>query len=475
MTKKLNLTIILIILVYGYLSAQNSGTTIFGTNKEYAGKYLEFFSYNERMFDTYEILAKTKVDSAGNFTVTLELSETQLIFCKTLLYKAYIYAEPGKSYQVNLPPSAIKSEENINNPFFSAPLWHMIPTSEPSASKPDLNTSIYEFDKQFDPFLDKQILRYYDLERSRHKLDSFKLAISHFAVPDKNGYFSAYCIYKLACLDFIVKGFSQTDLFERYLKDKLARPDVSSWWEFFNMYFDGYFSSLSLKKEFSQLYSIIGKGSYYELNQLLKTDPALQNDQMREWVLLKEIHNAYYGNNLPLSTYLSLSDSLSATSHDKITVALSKDLRKEVVSLLPGNDPPAALLMNSGGDTMQITSQTRKYSYIGFCSLNSIECQQEFEYLKYFYHKHGKYLNVLIILPETEKDLIRSFTDENTIPWEFWYSIDREQIQKDYKVRAYPVFYLFDRDNKILMSPATLPSAGFEQQLFKILKSKGEI
>ena len=459
----------------GNLFSQTSKVTIYGTNLEYAGQNLEFYKFRERMFDTEEMLAKTAVDKKGFFSVSFELAQTQIIYCNTSFYKAYIYAEPGKSYSISLPPLATKTEENNNNPFFSAPLWHLLPIIDSASVSRDLNTCIYSFDQQYDPFFDKQILRYYDHERNRQHLDSFVLAINNQPQIDENKYFKDYVNYKIACLEFMVKDFSQTELSNKYLKDKPARPDLSSWWEFFNLYFDGYFGSLSLKKEFSGLYSLIGEGKYLQLDSLLKTDPALQNKQVREWVVIKEIYNGYYGNNLPLSTYLTLSKSLSATSNDSISISISKILRNDVQSLLPGHFPPAAIITNLKGDTTSINFTSSKYEYLGFCSLHNLECQQEFEYLKYLYHKHGKYLNAVIVIPESEKELIPTFTEENSIPWDFWYSTNGNKTLKDYRIRSYPVFYLLDREGKILMSPATLPSAGFEQQLFKLLKSRSEI
>lgn len=475
MIPKLVFSFVFLSFISGNLFSQTSKITISGSGKEYAGQTLEFFMYRERIFDTEEVLAKTIVDKQGYFSVSFELSKTQLVFCNTALYKAYIYVEPGKSYSINLPPLATKTEENNNNPFFTAPLWHLLPIIDSTLASRDLNAVIYSFDQQYDPFLDKQILRYYDHERNRQHLDSFLIAINNQSQLKDNEYFIEYLNYKIACLEFMVKDFSQTELCNKYLKDKPARPDISSWWDFFNLYFDGYFGSLSLKKEFSGLYSLIGEGKYSQLDSLLKTDPALKNQQVREWVIIKEIYSGYYGNNLPLSTYLSLSDGLAANSKDSISISISRLLRNDVQSLLPGHSPPPSILSNLKGDTMSINLSGGKYEYLGFCSLHNLECQQEFEYLKYFYHKHGKYLNIVIVIPETEKDLIPGFTEENSIPWDFWFSTNGKKTLKDYKIRSYPVFYLFDREGKILMSPATLPSAGFEQQLFKILKSRSEI
>jgi hypothetical protein len=475
MTGRLFLSVILFIVLPPGLLIEAANVSIYGTNKDYAGKELEFFIYKERIFDSYESLAKVKVNTNGEFSLSFSINETQCVYCRTPLYTAFIFTEPGKSYQVKLPPTQSMGDENRISPFFIPPLWHMLPLSDSKSDTMDLNEAVYKFDEQFDPFLDKQIVRYYDPQLSREKLDSFCIANKDIPVMDDKGYFESYRQYKIASLGFMVNQFSHADLLEKYIEDKPVRSDIPSWWEFFNLYFDGYFSSLSVNKEFSELYSFIGNGDYYSLNQLLKKDPALKNDQIREWVILKEIHNAYYGNNLPLSTLLTLCDSISGNSTDKVSISMSNHLKKEAPSLLPGNSPPSEILVNLDGDSVDISTSTGKYNYIGFCSLINLESLQEFEYLKYFYSKYGEYLDFRIILPESEKDNISSFTNENSIPWKFWYYREVSKILNDYKVRAFPVFYLLDREGKLLMSPATLPSAGFEKQLFSILKGRGEI
>jgi hypothetical protein len=475
MTRKLILSVFLFFTLYGSCFSQTANITISGSDPRYAGEELEFFYYRERIYDTYETLASIIPDSSGLFSVSFSLDKTQCVYCQTPLYSAYIFAEPGNSYRISLPPLPEKEDENLKNPFFIPPLWHMVPDVDPATSSRELNAEIYEFNKQYDPFLDKQILLYYNSGKSTEKLDSFRVANSNFLSGETNETLKTYCTYKMACLGFTVSQFNHNELYEQFLKDKPVHENVSSWWEFFNLYYDRYFSSLSAKNEYSQIYTLIGSGNYSGLNQVLKNDPALQNDRIREWVILKELRNAYYENGLPLKTVISLCDSLSERSSDNLSISISGTLKKEASSLLPGNIPPYAEVSDFDGNRLEISSLQGKYSYIGFCSLDNLECLQEFEYLKYFFYKHGKYLEIIIILPESEKNRIPSFSDENSIPWKFWYSPDKSKILKDYKVRSYPVFYLLDREGKLIMSPATLPSVGFERQLFSILKGRNEI
>ncbi len=475
MTGRLIFSVLFIINLSVNCFSQSGNVTLYGTNREYAGKELDFFYYTERIFDTRESLAKTIADSVGSYSVSFYVDATKCVYCQTPLYLAFIFAEPGKTYHVDLPPIPENESEIQESPFFIPPQWHMVPRVSDNYDKIEINSEIKRFNEQVEPFLNNQILMYYKPEISRQSLDSFKLVNNCDSWAQNNDYLKTYCIYKTATLEFTVSQFSHSNLHEKYLKDKPARPDVPSWWEFFNLYFDRYFSSLTTNNAYNQLYSIIGNGQYYLLNQLLKNDPALQDDRIREWVILKEIQSAYYEFGLPLSTVNTICDSLAYYSTDKLSISISRHLKKDASSMIAGNNLPSAKLMNIDGDSLELSSLRGKYTYIGFCSLESMECMQQFEYLKYFYHKHGKYLDICIILPESEKKMIPSYTDENSIPWKFWYSANEKIMFKEYKVQAFPVFYLLDREGKLLMSPAVFPSKDFEQNLFNILRGRGEI
>jgi hypothetical protein len=469
MTGRLFSVLILVQLITRTSFAQGD-ISISGRDKQYAGHTLEFYVYTERIFDTRHVLATTTADADGVFTVSFPLDKTRPVYCQTPLYTAILYAEPGSSYHIGLPPLPGQNDETGSNPFHIPPLWQTVPDGETSG----LNKSIRDFDALFDPFLDRQILRYYNSGLSKEKLDSFTVANTPFLSSD-NEYLRSYCEYKMAILGFTTSRFSQKDLYEKYLKDRPALVNLPPWWEFFNLYYDRYFSSLANRSGFSQVYSLAGNDDYSGLTSLLKNDPALQQDNIREWVILKELHNAFYENGLPLAVLNSLCDSISVGSHDNLTKSLAATMKKEAASLLSGNIPPEAKVYSKGNDTLDLSLLRGKYFYFGFCSLDNLESLQEFEYLKYFSSKYGKYLDIFILLPEAERDRSEAFAYENSIPWKFWFYPAAGSIIKDYKVRNFPVFYLLDRDGKLIGSPATLPSAGFEQQLFAILKSRKEI
>jgi hypothetical protein len=99
----------------------------------------------------------------------------------------------------------------------------------------------------------------------------------------------------------------------------------------------------------------------------------------------------------------------------------------------------------------------------------------EYPFLQSFAEKHSDYLNVVTIMASEERSELAEFMKRNGYDWKALHYEYQPGVLSDYQVRAYPTAYLIDREGKLLLSPATLPTDGFEQQLFRIMRSRGEI
>jgi hypothetical protein len=89
--------------------------------------------------------------------------------------------------------------------------------------------------------------------------------------------------------------------------------------------------------------------------------------------------------------------------------------------------------------------------------------------------KHAAYLNVVTVMVSEDRSKLEDFMSRNGYSWKVLHYEGQPGVLDDYMVRAYPTGYLIDRNGKLLLSPAILPSEGFEQQLFRIMRSRGEI
>jgi hypothetical protein len=116
-----------------------------------------------------------------------------------------------------------------------------------------------------------------------------------------------------------------------------------------------------------------------------------------------------------------------------------------------------------------------KYTYLFFCTPDHYGCMMEYPYLQSYQEKHAAYLKVVSIMVADGKEQLKAFMDRNGYEWEILYYGDDRDVLNDYQIKAFPTAYLIGPDGKLVLSPSPLPSDGFEQQLFRIMRSRGEI
>ncbi len=96
----------------------NAQVTLSGNAPSYKGEELVFFQFSDLISRTEIPIGRCIVMPDGNFSVDLKIDETEFIFSHLGIYKIYLFAEPGKKYQIVLPENEPKTESQRLNPFF---------------------------------------------------------------------------------------------------------------------------------------------------------------------------------------------------------------------------------------------------------------------------------------------------------------------------------------------------------------------
>ncbi len=468
------ITIIFVIITLN-TKAQYESVHVKGYASEYIGKSIVFFSYLERQFDSRTIIDTIQIDTTGYFSFAFNSSSTQVLYCETVDYTGYFYAEKGRNYIITLPPILSAELQNSNNPFLISPLWHMMPDDSLFNGLKDLNYAIQQYDDKYEPFAKSHLLKFYDTVLSKIQLDSFLQSYNFELNVTDSAFFSDYLLYKKAQLELLVKEYERQHIYASYFLDRPLPMNNPAFWEFFRLYFDRYISSLSDRKEFNEVYSLIGGELYNQLTILLKNDPVLKNDTIRELLLLNELYQGFYEKKYPLDLALNLIDTIQLKTVSSLIQNVADKLSHSITSLQKGYYPPSFILKSPSDKKYSLEDFKGKYLYIGFCSLENLGCLKELEYLKYQNSKYSKYLQIVIVVPENEKDNINSFNDLNSISWPILFSEYTPDLFRKFKIKTFPLFYLIDKEGKFLLSPSPLPSENFEQVLFQIMHARGEI
>ena len=153
----------------------------------------------------------------------------------------------------------------------------------------------------------------------------------------------------------------------------------------------------------------------------------------------------------------------------------TKQVRNKLSSLMVGHTPPDFRLPDLSGAEVTLNDLRGKYTLLFFCTPDHYGCMMEYPYLQSFLERHADYLQVVNVMVASSEQAVADFMERNGYDWLALYFGGNTSILRDYLIRAFPSAYLIDPDGKLVLSPSPLPSDGFEQRLFRIMRSRGEI
>jgi peroxiredoxin len=438
-----------------------------------------FYSYFEPFYQLKDSLFLFKAVNEQDFSFSVDIQSTHCIYASYGPFECFFFVEPGASYKINLPEIAKFEDSWKTNPYFQKSRIQAeiirIDKYKHTKNELELNQAIREFLNEYDTFSNNQLLSFDDSEYSQQKLDSFLLCNTKAILVSDQEYYETFVFYNEGVLSFTAKKYQTEELIDKYFKNKKIRFNMPAYRQLFNLSFSNYYNYLKQKDKFKKIYTEFTRLSYHSLKEYLMQDELMENDSIFESILLHEIYNAYYSGNFNKKRMISFADSVYYTTSIPGIRTTSAYLLKRFTHLQPGFEAVNFTLKNLSSDTLSLASFKGKYLMLGFCQLENINCLKEFEYLKYLYSRHHEYLKILSVITGSSEESVREFVERNNINWPVVRLEPDEQIFSDYEVKSFPLFFLIGKDGKMILSPAPNPSQGFEQQLFKIMKTEGDI
>jgi peroxiredoxin len=199
------------------------------------------------------------------------------------------------------------------------------------------------------------------------------------------------------------------------------------------------------------------------------------NDTLTELVILKQLHDEYYGAEFSRSGLLKILDSLSLSTQIEEHKKISRCIRNKITRLQAGFEPPSFELRDTDGKLVRLSDYIGKYVYLNFCTCQSYTCLNEFNMLAELNRKHGDRLTILTIATDPMEEVLRQFLVKNNYSWKFLHYDNQPEILKEYDIRAFPTYFLIGPDGKLIYSPALSPSENFETKLFEAMRSRGDL
>jgi len=416
----------------------------------------------------------------GEFEKLIPLPSARVVQFETGAYQAYLYMQPGFDYEVELPPYVETEWDKRISPFYqpvSVPLKVLsrtsLSTGERIDGSYDVNHAIALFDSLF-ARVNKEVIN----NRREGQNSSTDSIITQLEIPfskDTSTFFSEYRHFRYGILKLNEGRTSPDKISQDYLG-----PSVMEWHpgfvELFRALFKDftvYFSGTPGGEGFKNL--VNRTQDYRKARLLIRQHPAVWSDTLAEMVLLQELSHLFYQGDYHKEAILMMLDSISLDPVAPRFGIYAAQLKEKLSRLVTGHSPPPFNLKDLNGRSWSLDDFKGKYTYLFFGTTDHYGCMMEYPYLQSYVEKHSAYLNVVTVMVSEDETKLEDFMQRNNYTWLVLHYSGQTELLDDYMVRAYPIAYLIDRDGKLLLSPATLPSEGFEQQLFRIMRSRGEI
>jgi peroxiredoxin len=443
-----------------------------GQAPSYAGTRLEFFVSTDWFTGSETSLGSCDVDTSGNFTLTADISETRQVILPLGPFRGYFFAEPGKEYHLVLPEKEELAPEDRLNPYFSADEIHLGLTN---FSQDDLNMLIVMFNDAYVPYYEKHVNNVYaktDMAKLEADITSMEAPFAKY----NNAYFRAYRNYRYGMLKMLANQQKARSLSETYFAGKPVYYANPAYGDLFNQVFDKYLLYLSRTETGKQIYTDINQlASYHALKQTLAKTGGFGSDSLNELIVLKQLHDEFYGNQFSRQGILKILDSLEADTHIAVHRDIAASIRSKITRLLAGYPPPAFTLSDTKGNTVNLADYRGKYVYLNFCTCQSYACLNEFNLLAALQQRFGAKLTILTIATDPMDAVLSQFLAKNRYSWTFLLYDRQPGILKDYDIRAFPTYFLIGPDGKLIWSPAPSPGEDVESKLFELMRNRGDL
>jgi len=445
-------------------------THVYGTAKEYANSELIFYRYQDRITYIKEEVFRLKIDSEGKFEADFGVDMVTYIFAEFGIYYVYFYAEPNGNYELILPEYIEKTDGDLFNPYFQPTEMQL---GIKGMKNTDLNYLIMDFDYYYNRYFDLKMEELY-INGLKSDVDTFINNINARYKKYDNPYFQQYRRYRIAALkNMATKSEYESALVYSYYSNKDILYDNPAYMDLFNSIYHNYFDNYLVSPGGADLYRVITYGhSISLLHKLIGSNPKHKRKQFRELVMLKGINDAFGNDNLQWLPLLLTLDSLYITTEYPIHQQIAQNIADNSLTMAKGTVALPFELPDTLGNMMSLTDFRGKYLYLQFANTQSYSSAAEFDVLKRIYDRYKGLCLFVTILTDTDKDKAKKFIASKSLNWTFLFAKANDKVLSDYKVSAFPTYYLIDPYGMLVMSPAPSPTENFEKYLFKIIENK---
>jgi peroxiredoxin len=450
------------------LHAAPHNVIVKGKAPQYAGYQLILETYSNFITRDKNELARFIINPDGQFYSTFHIDEPLQAFVELGKYKALIYLEPGKTFQLELPPFAPRKDEDRFNPYFR---HEEVFIGILNAESQELNRQIQSFDEDFTVLFNASAFDIFN-KNQIEKATNIQLQLDSIYPSEDNSFFHQHKSYRYAKLYMLALKRQKKEVISRYYSHQPVQYQMPAYWDTFSELFKDFFNYYFISPNGKNLKSAFSSGASFDsLSVVLGSDSTYKEVSFRETLLLKALYDAYYSGNYSETTILKSLSQAAETGQTVQTRNLALQLGSRLTKLKTGTKAPGFNLYAINGKEKTLEDYKGKFVYLNFANSKNYTCRKDWQALVALARDYKKELAVVTITTDENTDALANYIKQYGFKWDFLNIQSSGKVLSDYNIHALPTYYLIDPDGNLLLSPAPSPSENFVSYMLEAMKT----
>ena len=438
------------------LCSINGQTHVQISAPKYGNTELVLYQYDNYITKNEKKLAQCEIDSAGNAAVTVEIDQPQCLFMRYEKLIYYFFVQPNSNVAVEFAEKELFDEREKFNPFFEPAF---IAANVTEASDGGFNKQIINIDYKSDEII-LEVARQ-KKENDKKFKDSLLNDFINSIAKSENEFVNNYARYRIATLEYLFKLTPAKDFQNKYFTGNPIQFHNPAYCELLNTINEKHFLHRTQQAQGNAFRQAVNKGNLTKIKEMLSANLFVFDSDFCDFLILQNAFDEFYDSNFSRSALRIIIDSVANQTTNAEIKKIAQEIHNTVVKLLAGYSPPDFELRDIDGNIKSLKSFAGKYVYLGFFSVNSYGCIQDFYLINHLAKKYGDKVHFVSICIDDEKD-VKKFIETEKLNWTFLLYNNKSDALKEYDVRAFPTYYLIDENGKLLQSPAPSPNENIE-------------
>lgn len=435
-------------------------TTIKAFAPDYQGGRVMVYQYQDYITEKRKFITYAAVDSAGHFTVSFDLKNTDLIQLVVDHVVCEMIVAPDKRYSIFVPPLHKNDMRSYGETARVEPVFD-------NPDPQDVNVIISNLNFSVDSFM----LANVHLIGSRNLKPVYlkfreEMIVKLETISDP--YISTHLLYTLADYEFSASIFTPRDLHQKYLAEAIYwnHPTYIGFLKnFFQRYFEVFESKFGTGKVVAAIHSTNGGEN---LLNLLKEDEFLISDTLRQLVSLHaliESKSAMYVRKNMVECFQYL-EANGATDYIRL---IAQTAVGQLTNVATGFAAYNFGLSDQHNELIALSDLKGQYIYLEIMAPWCMECKTEQALIPAIAKEYGHIMHVVTIITESDANQYRDYLSKN--PWINWVVLHdntRGEIKQAFEVNSLPAYFLIDPNGNYHKVPAKSPSQGIVEDLYPI-------